>query len=86
LPVAESLAHGKFCLASNRTFIPEVGGDLIDYFDPADEDQVVAKIERVLFEPGYLTPGEARLRTQYRPRTWADCARSVVLNWSSRQR
>jgi glycosyltransferase involved in cell wall biosynthesis len=69
LPVAESLAHGKFCVASNRTSIPEVGGDLIDYFDPADEDQVVAKIERVLFEPGYLAAREARLRTEYRPRT-----------------
>jgi glycosyltransferase involved in cell wall biosynthesis len=38
LPIAESLAHGKFCVASNRTSIPEVGGDLIDYFDPSDDD------------------------------------------------
>lgn len=79
LPVAESLAHGKFCLASNRTSIPEVGGDLIDYFDPADDDDVVAKLQQVLFEPGYLAARQARLRTQYRPHTWADCARSVVL-------
>src|SRR5437660_11261798 len=33
-PVAESLAHGKFCVASNHTAIPEAGGNLIDYFDP----------------------------------------------------
>jgi glycosyltransferase involved in cell wall biosynthesis len=79
LPVAESLAHGKFCLASNRTSIPEVGGGLIDYFDPADDDDVVAKIERLLFEPGYLPMREAHLRAEYRPGTWADCARSVVL-------
>ncbi|MBO0751134.1 MAG: hypothetical protein J2P53_03420, partial [Bradyrhizobiaceae bacterium] len=68
-----------FCLASNRTSIPEVGGDLIDYFDPADDDDVVAKLQQVLFEPGYLAARQARLRTQYRPHTWADCARSVVL-------
>jgi glycosyltransferase involved in cell wall biosynthesis len=79
LPVAESLAHGKFCLASNRTSIPEVGGGLIDHFDPADDDDVAAKIERVLFDPGYLAAREARLRAEYRPGTWADCARSVVL-------
>jgi glycosyltransferase involved in cell wall biosynthesis len=79
LPVAESLAHGKFCLSSNRTSIPEVGGDLIDYFDPADEDDAVAKTERLLFEPGYLAAREARLRMEYRPGTWADCARSIVL-------
>jgi glycosyltransferase involved in cell wall biosynthesis len=79
LPVAESLAHGKFCLASNRTSIPEVGGGLIDYFDPSDDDEVAAKIERLLFEPGYLAAREARLRAEYRPGTWAECARSVVL-------
>jgi glycosyltransferase involved in cell wall biosynthesis len=79
LPVAESLAHGKFCLASNRTSIPEVGGCLIDYFDPLDDDDVVAKVERLLFEPSYLAAREARLREEYRPGTWADCARSVVL-------
>lgn len=79
LPVAESLAHGKFCVASSATSIPEIGGDLIDYFDPGDEDEAVSKIERVLFEPGYLAAREARLRMLYRPVTWADCARSVVL-------
>jgi glycosyltransferase involved in cell wall biosynthesis len=79
LPIAESLARGKFCVASNRTSIPEVGGDLIDYFDPSDDDDALAKIERLLFEPGYVMEREARLRTEYRPRTWADCAHSLVL-------
>jgi glycosyltransferase involved in cell wall biosynthesis len=78
LPIAESLAHGKFCVASNRTSIPEVGGDLIDYFDPSDADDALAKIERLLFEPGYLAAREAQLRAEYRPRTWADCVRSLV--------
>jgi glycosyltransferase involved in cell wall biosynthesis len=78
LPIAESLAHGKFCVASNRTSIPEVGGDLIDYFDPSDDDDALAKIERLLFEPGYLAAREARLLAEYRGRTWADCARSLV--------
>jgi glycosyltransferase involved in cell wall biosynthesis len=80
LPIAESLAHGKFCVASNRTSIPEVGADLIDYFDPSDDDDVLAKVERVLFEPGYLAAREARVQDEYRPTTWADCAHSVVLN------
>jgi glycosyltransferase involved in cell wall biosynthesis len=78
LPVAESLAHGKFCVASNRTAIPEVGGDLIDYFDPTDDDDAVGKIERLLFEPGYLAAREARLRAEYRPRTWADCVHGLI--------
>lgn len=78
LPVAESLVHGKFCVASNRTSIPEVGGDLVDYFDPADEDDTLAKIERALLEPGYLMAREARLRAEYRPRSWADCVEALI--------
>jgi glycosyltransferase involved in cell wall biosynthesis len=78
LPIAESLAHGKFCVASNRTSIPEVGGGLIDYFDPANEDDAFTKIEHLLLDPDYLTEREAQLRTEYRPRTWADCVRELV--------
>jgi hypothetical protein len=52
-------------VASNRTSIPEVGGGLIDYFDPAND-------------PDYLTEREAQLRSEYRPRTWADCVRALV--------
>jgi glycosyltransferase involved in cell wall biosynthesis len=78
LPIAESLAHGKFCVASDRTSIPEVGGDLIDYFDPSDDDDAVAKIERPLLDPGYLTAREARVRAEYRPRTWTDCVHALI--------
>jgi glycosyltransferase involved in cell wall biosynthesis len=78
LPIAESLMHGKFCVASNRTSIPEVGGDLVDYFDPANEDDVLAKIERLLLDPGYLKAREARLQAEYRPRTWTDCVHALI--------
>jgi glycosyltransferase involved in cell wall biosynthesis len=78
LPIAESLAQGKACLASNRTSIPEVGDDLVDYFDPTDEADALAKVERLLFEPAYLAAREARVRTDYRPRTWADCVQSLI--------
>ncbi len=76
--MAESLKHGKFCVSSNSSSLPEVGGDLVDYFDPADEDGAFARIERVLFEPGYLAAREAHIRMNYRPPSWADCARDLV--------
>jgi glycosyltransferase involved in cell wall biosynthesis len=78
LPVAESLVHGKFCVASNRTSIPEVGGNLIDYFDPSSEDDALAKIERLLLDPGYLKARETRLRAEFRPRSWADCVHGLI--------
>jgi hypothetical protein len=40
---------------------------------------VAAKIERLLFEPGYLAAREARVQAEYRATTWADCAHSVML-------
>jgi len=78
LPIAESLARGKFCVASNHTSIPEAGGDLIDYFDPLNEDDALAKIERPLIDPNYLAAREAQLRAEYRPRTWADCVHALI--------
>ena len=78
LPIAESLTHGKFCVASNRPTMPEVGGDLIDYFDPEDDDDALAKIERPLFDPAYLAAREARLRAEYRARSWAACVQDLL--------
>lgn len=77
-PVAESLGYGKFCIASNCTSLPEVGGEFCDYFDPTDEADAVAKIERAIFEPGYLAAREARVRTLYRPPTWAQCGDQLM--------
>ena len=36
LPVGESLAHGKPCIASNRSSMPEVGGRFVKYVNPED--------------------------------------------------
>ena len=78
LPVAESLVQGKFCLASNRTSLPEVGGDFVDYFDPTNEEDALAKIERALIDPAYLAAREARLRAEFQPSSWDDCANALV--------
>jgi glycosyltransferase involved in cell wall biosynthesis len=69
LPIEESLVQGKFCVASNRTAIPEAGGDLIDYFDPSNDDDALAKIERLLLDPAYL--GRLRSRTDRQARSAA---------------
>jgi glycosyltransferase involved in cell wall biosynthesis len=78
LPIAESLAHGKFCVASNRTSIPEVGGNLVDYFDPSNENDALAKIERPLIDPDYLAAREAQVQAEYRRGTWADCVHALI--------
>ena len=42
LPIGESLAHGKVCIASNTTSIHEVGGDFVNYIDPSYHLSVLA--------------------------------------------
>jgi glycosyltransferase involved in cell wall biosynthesis len=78
LPVAESLAFGKFCIVSNRASLPEVGGDLVDYIDPEDDADALAAIERALFAPGYLAARAARIQRDYQPPTWSGCADALV--------
>ncbi|MBW3245420.1 glycosyltransferase family 4 protein [Epibacterium sp. DP7N7-1] len=72
LPVAEALAYGKVCLASNSSAIPEIanlGGDFLSPDDP------VSWASRIMF---YCQSSEQRkkreheVRELYQPRTWAD--------------
>jgi glycosyltransferase involved in cell wall biosynthesis len=77
LPVAESLAAGKCCLASGVASIPEVGGDLVDYVDPWN---VPAWSERLLWyfnNPSLVADKEARIKESYQPMSWPKCAEDV---------
>jgi len=77
LPVAESLAAGKCCLASSVASIPEVGGDLVDYVDPWD---VTAWSERLLWyfnNPSLVANKEAQIKDSYQPMSWSKCAEDV---------
>ncbi|HEY9723234.1 MAG TPA: glycosyltransferase family 1 protein [Oscillatoriaceae cyanobacterium] len=78
LPIAESLAYGKFCLASRTSSIPEVGGDLLEYLDPWN---VGAWAERVAYyaqHPEALAERERRIRDEYRPTAWSETGRFVL--------
>jgi glycosyltransferase involved in cell wall biosynthesis len=77
LPVAESLAFGKVCLAADATALPEAGGALADYFDPLDLPGFVRLVERMLFDPAHRAAREGQVRTRYRRTAWADSARAL---------
>jgi glycosyltransferase involved in cell wall biosynthesis len=78
LPVSEGLEHGKLCVASNRGALPEVGGDLVDYFDPDDDAGASAAIERAIFDHDYRAAREARISAEFRPLSWADCTAALI--------
>lgn len=78
LPVAESLANGKFCLASHAASIPEVGGDLIEYLDPWDIPAWAARMHWYIEHPEDLLQKEQRIKDEYIPATWKNCALSIL--------
>ena len=78
LPVAEALALGKCCIASDAASLPEVGGDLVDYHDPLDGPTCQRLVESALLESGWLAEREDRIRREYHTTSWRDCARQLV--------
>jgi len=79
IPVAESLAAGKFCLASNTASLPEVGEDLVEYIDPWDLPAWAERLEWYFDHPEEIARKEQRIRNEYHPASWRDAA-SFVFN------
>jgi len=77
LPVVESLAAGKFCLASNAASIPEAGQDFIEYLDPWDVSVWADRIEWYVSHPDELLLKEKNIRENYVVTSWKGAAVSV---------
>lgn len=71
LPVAESLARGKVCIASNSSSIPEIAGDLIEYFSPYNPQECLNTIVKYLVTK-LLATKENEIKAKYKTITWGD--------------
>lgn len=76
LPVGEAAWFGKTCLASNTTSLPEVCGNLIEYFDPCDIDEMTDKVESLIRNPDQIKSKEAVIRSAHL-RTWLDVGNDI---------
>uniref|UniRef100_E6VHD5 Glycosyl transferase group 1 n=1 Tax=Rhodopseudomonas palustris (strain DX-1) TaxID=652103 RepID=E6VHD5_RHOPX len=74
LPVSESLAFGKYCLASDASSLPEAGAGLARHLDPLDFVAWRDAVLDLIAEPEQLARYEAAIRAGYRPVTWAQSA------------
>lgn len=77
LPVAESLAFGKHCIAGNRSSIPEIAGDLVAMHDPSSVDECLKQVMEAL-DPAFRARCEERIRREYRRREWSECAEQMA--------
>jgi glycosyltransferase involved in cell wall biosynthesis len=78
LPVTESLALGKPCVISNKTSLPEAGGDLARYFDPDEFAEVYRVIRETIEDRAGLAAWEARVATEFRPVSWEETADAIL--------
>jgi glycosyltransferase involved in cell wall biosynthesis len=78
LPVAESLARGKICVASDAASIPEIAPTLTELCDPRDVDAWTATIRRFAFDAEGRRRREERIRAEYRRTPWSATATAIV--------
>lgn len=86
LPVAESLAHGKVCLSSSASSLPEVGQGCAVLIDPLNFEGWYNAVLNLLSDPSALAAANARVVKNYRPTNWTDCADAFcddVVKWAS---
>lgn len=72
LPIGESLAYGKPCLASNTTAMPEVGREFVRYFDPFDWQTALEAIRRPIVDRADLQAWQDSIANSFKPKSWRD--------------
>lgn len=78
LPVAESLGHGRLCLASRATSIPEISPDLPEFFDPFDAPGLAALVDRARRDRDWVREREERIRATFVPTPWSHTVDQVM--------
>lgn len=83
LPVSESLAFGKPCLAADRPALREAGGALVRYFDPDNLHDACRAIRAAIEDRAGLAAWTERVRREFRPVAWRMTAEAVLagLGW-----
>lgn len=78
LPISESLAHGKVCIASDNSSMPEAGAGLALHLDPLDFARWYREIETLIDDPRRRAAMEAAIAARYRRHDWSDAGESFA--------
>ncbi len=78
LPVTESLANGKPCLASSSSSMPEAGGKLARYFDPECVTDAYRLIHATLQDKQGLAAWQDEVARDFKPLPWTDTAACIL--------
>ena len=72
------LSFGKTVAASNRSAIPEAGGEFCVYFDPDNITEAYKVIRGLIENPTRIAALEARIEAEFHPPSWEDTAAALL--------
>lgn len=72
LPISESLAAGKVCIAGSNSSLPEAGAGHAIHVDERSETSIHEAVARLIDNPAALAEANRKVRQGYQPRRWAD--------------
>ncbi len=78
LPVTESLANGKPCIASSSTSMPEAGGKLARYFDPDSVTDAYRVLRDAIANKEALAAWQAEVARSFKPVSWTQSAACIL--------
>ena len=78
LPVAESLGHGKLCVSSSASAVPEAGQVYAIELDPNDDPAWVDTIGALCRDDARLARHEADIVARFERVTWHDTATDIL--------
>jgi glycosyltransferase involved in cell wall biosynthesis len=78
LPVTEALSFGKMVVTTAVSSLPEVGGDLVEYFDLLSPADMLAKVERLIDDADYRRARERKITTEFQTRSWSAIGDEIV--------
>jgi len=78
LPVAESLARGKCCLASSASSLPEIVENLLPVLHPHDFISWKKNVMHLIEDNKFRGETEEEIKRQYAITTWRQTSQSIV--------
>ncbi len=78
IPPLEAMSFGCPVICSNSSSLPEVVGDAAELFDPVDENEMLAAIERVVFSPDISRLLVDRGFVRIKKFSWEKCAQETL--------
>lgn len=73
MPILESFAAGCPVILSDTSCLPEVAGRAGVYFNPEEPEDIVRKIERVIYDPDFRNAKIAEGRDRLKEFSWDKC-------------